>query len=158
MRRQGPARRRVASAPHGAELGRSAVIAMFRLIGTYRVSVVEVVHGSAVDGSDRRQLGYLALTDPNTLRYCGPSITGDVLTARGDVRAPRVRDSVPPVKVRDVIALVKADGWVLVRTKGSHRQYRHPTKAGTVTIAGKPGVEIPPGTLSSVLKQAGLKD
>jgi len=61
------------------------------------------------------------------------------------------------VKVREVIALIEADGWVLVRTKGSHRQFRHPTKPGTVTIAGNPGVEIPPGTLNSVLKQAGLK-
>lgn len=61
------------------------------------------------------------------------------------------------MKVRDVLALIASDGWVLVRTKGSHRQFQHPTKLGTVTIAGKPGVDIPPGTLNSVLKQAGLK-
>jgi len=61
------------------------------------------------------------------------------------------------VKVREVIALIEADGWMLVRTKGSHRQFRHPTKPGRVTIAGNLGVEIPPGTLNSVLKQAGLK-
>jgi predicted RNA binding protein YcfA (HicA-like mRNA interferase family) len=61
------------------------------------------------------------------------------------------------VKVRELIRLIEADGWVLVRTKGSHRQFQHPTKPGTVTIAGNPGVEIPAGTLNSALKQAGLK-
>jgi predicted RNA binding protein YcfA (HicA-like mRNA interferase family) len=62
-----------------------------------------------------------------------------------------------PVKVRDLISKIEADGWFEVRTKGSHRQFRHPTKPGTVTVAGKPGVEVPPGTLNSALKQAGLK-
>jgi predicted RNA binding protein YcfA (HicA-like mRNA interferase family) len=61
------------------------------------------------------------------------------------------------VKVRELIALIESDGWVLVRTKGSHRQFQHPLKRGTVTIAGNPGVDVPPGTLTSVLKQAGLK-
>jgi predicted RNA binding protein YcfA (HicA-like mRNA interferase family) len=61
------------------------------------------------------------------------------------------------VKVRDLINLVEADGWFEVRTKGSHRQFRHPTKSGTVTVAGKPGIDLPPGTLNCVLKQAGLK-
>ena len=44
-----------------------------------------------------------------------------------------------------------------VRQKGSHRQFRHPTKPGTVTVAGKSSVEVPPGTLNSILKHAGLK-
>jgi predicted RNA binding protein YcfA (HicA-like mRNA interferase family) len=61
------------------------------------------------------------------------------------------------VKVRELIALIEADRWAQVRAKGSHRQFRHPTKRGTVTVAGNPGVDVPPGTLSSVLKQAGLK-
>jgi len=61
------------------------------------------------------------------------------------------------VKVRDLIALVEGDGWALIRMRGSHRQYRHASKPGTVTIAGKPGIDVPPGTLNSVLKQAGLK-
>jgi len=61
------------------------------------------------------------------------------------------------VKVRDLIALIEADGWKNVRTRGSHRQFRHETKAGTVTVSGKPGLEVPPGTLNSVLKQAGLR-
>ena len=62
------------------------------------------------------------------------------------------------MKVRNLIRLIERDGWYLVRTRGSHRQFRHPTKSGTVTIAGKLGLEAPPGTLNSVLKQAGLKD
>ena len=61
------------------------------------------------------------------------------------------------MKVRDLIALIESDGWALVRTKGSHRQFQHPVKSGTVTIAGNPGTDVPPGTLNSVLKQAGLK-
>jgi predicted RNA binding protein YcfA (HicA-like mRNA interferase family) len=61
------------------------------------------------------------------------------------------------MKVRELIAVIEDDGWVLVRTKGSHRQFQHPSKPGTVTIAGKPGTDVPAGTLNSVLKQAGLK-
>jgi predicted RNA binding protein YcfA (HicA-like mRNA interferase family) len=61
------------------------------------------------------------------------------------------------VKVRDLIALIESDGWQEVRRRGSHRQFRHSQKAGTVTVAGNPGVDLPPGTLNSVLKQAGLK-
>jgi predicted RNA binding protein YcfA (HicA-like mRNA interferase family) len=47
--------------------------------------------------------------------------------------------------------------WVLARTRGSHRQYKHPRKSGLVTLSGKPGDDLAPGTLNSVLKQAGLK-
>jgi predicted RNA binding protein YcfA (HicA-like mRNA interferase family) len=61
------------------------------------------------------------------------------------------------VKVRELIALIESDGWVLVRTKRSHRQFHHPTKPGPVTIAATAGVDVPAGTLNSVLKQAGLK-
>jgi predicted RNA binding protein YcfA (HicA-like mRNA interferase family) len=61
------------------------------------------------------------------------------------------------VKVKDLIALIESDGWRQVRQKGSHRQFHHPIKPGTVTVAGMPGVDIPPGTLNSALKQAGLK-
>jgi predicted RNA binding protein YcfA (HicA-like mRNA interferase family) len=62
-----------------------------------------------------------------------------------------------PTRVKELLAMIEADGWFQVRQRGSHRQYHHPNKAGTVTVAGKPNVEVPPGTLSSVLKQAGLK-
>ena len=61
------------------------------------------------------------------------------------------------MKVRDRIRLIEKDGWYLIRTRGSHRQFRHPTKSGTVTVAGKLGVDVPAGTLNSALKQAGLK-
>ena len=62
------------------------------------------------------------------------------------------------MKVREVIGLVEQDGWFLVATRGSHRQYKHLLKAGRVTIAGKPGDDVAPGTLNSILKQAELKE
>ncbi|MEA2711686.1 MAG: hypothetical protein QOF78_4287 [Phycisphaerales bacterium] len=63
------------------------------------------------------------------------------------------------MKYREVIQRIEADGWRLDRTVGSHMQYRHPTKPGTVTVSagGKLNRDIPPGTLNSILKQAGLK-
>lgn len=61
------------------------------------------------------------------------------------------------MKVHDAIKLVEQDGWYLDRTRGSHRQYKHPRKRGVVTVAGKPGDELAPGTRNSILKQAGLK-
>jgi predicted RNA binding protein YcfA (HicA-like mRNA interferase family) len=61
------------------------------------------------------------------------------------------------MKVREVIALLASDGWVLVATKGSHRQYKHPHKKGRVTVPGNMGHELKPGTLNSIMKQAGLK-
>jgi predicted RNA binding protein YcfA (HicA-like mRNA interferase family) len=61
------------------------------------------------------------------------------------------------VKVKEVIELIKDDGWQQVRMKGSHRQFHHPSKGGTVTVSGKMNIDIPPGTLNSILKQAGLK-
>jgi len=61
------------------------------------------------------------------------------------------------MKVRDVIELLEQDGRYLVRTKGSHRQYKHPQKKGLVTIAGKPNDDVAKGTLNSILKQARLK-
>ena len=61
------------------------------------------------------------------------------------------------MKVREVIKLIEADGWYRVKARGGHRQYKHPLKRGRVTIGGKPNEELAPGTLNSVLKQAGLK-
>jgi predicted RNA binding protein YcfA (HicA-like mRNA interferase family) len=61
------------------------------------------------------------------------------------------------MKVRAVIKLIEADGWRLVRQTGSHRQFRHPTKPGTVTVAGKPSTEVPAGTLAAIFRQARLK-
>ena len=59
--------------------------------------------------------------------------------------------------VREAIRLIEDDGWRLVRIRGSHRQYRHPTKRGRVTIPGRLGDDLAPGTWNSILKQAGLK-
>ncbi|BCG80791.1 type II toxin-antitoxin system HicA family toxin [Mesorhizobium sp. 113-3-3] len=64
----------------------------------------------------------------------------------------------PRLTVREVIRLLETDGWYLVATKGSHRQYKHKIKAGRVTVAGKPSEEVAPGTLNSILKQSGLKE
>jgi predicted RNA binding protein YcfA (HicA-like mRNA interferase family) len=61
------------------------------------------------------------------------------------------------VKIRDIIKLLEEDGWNVVRQRGSHRQFKHASKPGLVTVAGKPGDDLAPGTLSSVFKQAGLK-
>lgn len=61
------------------------------------------------------------------------------------------------VKVRDVLRWLAADGWVLVRTRGSHQQFRHPVKSGLVTVAGSGNSDLAAGTLNSILKQAGLK-
>ena len=61
------------------------------------------------------------------------------------------------MKVREVIKQLEDDGWSIVRQRGSHRQLKHLVKSGLVTVAGKPGDDIAPGTLSSILKQAGLK-
>lgn len=61
------------------------------------------------------------------------------------------------MKVRAIIRTLEEDGWYLDRTKGDHRQFKHPTKKGLVTVAGKMSVDVPPGTLNSILKQAGLK-
>ncbi|MFN3347973.1 type II toxin-antitoxin system HicA family toxin [Pseudorhodoplanes sp.] len=62
------------------------------------------------------------------------------------------------MKVREAIKLIEDDGWFLVATRGSHRQFKHPSKAGRVTVAGKPSDDLAPGTLNSILKQAGLKE
>jgi predicted RNA binding protein YcfA (HicA-like mRNA interferase family) len=62
------------------------------------------------------------------------------------------------MKVREAVYLLEADGWFLVATRGSHRQYKHPMKSGRVTVAGKPSEDLAPGTLNSILKQSGLKE
>ena len=61
------------------------------------------------------------------------------------------------MKVRDLLKLIETDGWYLVRTRGSHRQFKHDEKPGLVTVPGKPGDDLAPGTYNSILKQAGLK-
>ncbi|MEG4810199.1 type II toxin-antitoxin system HicA family toxin [Microcoleus sp. F8-D3] len=62
------------------------------------------------------------------------------------------------MKVREVIKMLEDDGWYLARTKGSHRQFKHSEKAGTVTVSGNLGVDMPIGTLKSVWRQAQLEE
>lgn len=62
------------------------------------------------------------------------------------------------MKVSELLSLLEKDGWFIVRQRGSHRQFHHANKSGTVTVAGKPSIDVPRGTLNSVLKQAGLKE
>jgi predicted RNA binding protein YcfA (HicA-like mRNA interferase family) len=61
------------------------------------------------------------------------------------------------MKVRDIVGMLVADGWFEARTRGSHGQFKHPKKGGVVTVPGKPNDDLAPGTLNSILKQAGLK-
>lgn len=58
------------------------------------------------------------------------------------------------MKIKDLIALIELDGWQQVRQKGSHRQFHHPIKSGTATVAGKPSVDVPPGTLINAIRCA----
>ena len=63
------------------------------------------------------------------------------------------------MKVRDIIKLIRADGWCPIETEGSHQQYKHPIKKGRVTIVvGHQNDDLAPGTLNSILKQSGLKE
>ena len=61
------------------------------------------------------------------------------------------------MKVSDLLRMLNEDGWFLVATRGSHRQFKHPVKPGRVTAPGKPADDLAPGTLNSILKQSGLK-
>ncbi|MCA1579311.1 MAG: type II toxin-antitoxin system HicA family toxin [Acidobacteria bacterium] len=61
------------------------------------------------------------------------------------------------MKVKEVVKLLEQNGWYLARTKGSHRQFKHREKREAVTVAGKESLDVPRGTLNSILKQAGLK-
>lgn len=61
------------------------------------------------------------------------------------------------MKVSEVLRILHEDGWYLIATPGSHRQYKHPSKQDRVTVPGKPGDDLAPGTLNSILKRAGLK-
>jgi predicted RNA binding protein YcfA (HicA-like mRNA interferase family) len=61
------------------------------------------------------------------------------------------------MKVSEILRLLAEDGWFLVATRGSHRQFRHTLKPGRVTVAGKPSDDLAPGTLGSILKQSALR-
>ena len=60
-------------------------------------------------------------------------------------------------KVREMISHIEQDGWFIVTQKGSHRQFKHPTKPGRVTVPGALGKDLPTGTAKSILKQAELE-
>jgi len=62
-----------------------------------------------------------------------------------------------PRKVREVIRLLEKHGWVEMRSKGSHRHFKHPNEASVITVPGNEGKELAPGTLSAILRKAGLK-
>ena len=62
------------------------------------------------------------------------------------------------LKVREIIKVIEAEGWYLVTTKGSHRQYKHPVKTGRITIAGHLNDDLAPGTMNSICKQAKIKE
>lgn len=61
------------------------------------------------------------------------------------------------MKIREVLKQLEEDGWIIVRQRGSHRQLKHKAKSGLVTVAGKPGDDLAPGTLVSIFKQTRLK-
>ncbi|MBI4569662.1 MAG: type II toxin-antitoxin system HicA family toxin [Planctomycetes bacterium] len=62
------------------------------------------------------------------------------------------------MKARELLKLLKKEGWEIVRTRGSHRQLHHPSKPGTVTVSGHLNDDVHPKTLKSVLRQAGLEE
>ncbi|MBK7000570.1 MAG: type II toxin-antitoxin system HicA family toxin [Rhodoferax sp.] len=61
------------------------------------------------------------------------------------------------MKVSEILRIIQSDGWILVATRVSHRQFTHAFKPGRVTVPGKPSDDLAIGTQNSVLKQAGLK-
>jgi predicted RNA binding protein YcfA (HicA-like mRNA interferase family) len=61
------------------------------------------------------------------------------------------------MKVKEIIKIIEADGWFFVRQRGSHRQFKHPIKKGTVTVAGKLSIDLLQKTTHSIFAQAGLK-
>lgn len=79
-----------------------------------------------------------------------------VTAAKRLVKGDRLR-IVILMKVRKIMQMLTDDGWYVARTRGSHRQRKHPDKPGLVTVSGKPSDELASGTLNSILKQAGLK-
>jgi predicted RNA binding protein YcfA (HicA-like mRNA interferase family) len=61
------------------------------------------------------------------------------------------------MKVSEILRMLDEDGWHLAATRGSHRQFKHASKPGRVTVPGKPSDDLAPGTQNSILKQSGLK-
>jgi predicted RNA binding protein YcfA (HicA-like mRNA interferase family) len=80
-----------------------------------------------------------------------------VLLDLADLGASDWSATISAVKIREIIELLEADRWFLATTRGSHRQFKHPTKAGRVTVAGKLSDDLHPKTRASILRQAGLR-
>ena len=68
----------------------------------------------------------------------------------------RLTYDLPRMKVREILKLLRDDGWYVIITEGSHRQLKHPVKPGRTTVSGHPSDDIHPKTLKSILTQAGL--
>ena len=85
------------------------------------------------------------------------SLLGKMLAWKVCFSDRRARGMLLHMKVREVLKLLQADGWYRVKASGGHRQFKHPQKPGRVTVSGKPNSDLPPGTLNSILKQAGLR-
>src|SRR5262249_38752141 len=103
-------------------------------------------------------------TEAERLQGLGVGGGGRLLARPGDDRArqPAAHEAVREgggmtMKVREVIKRIEEDGWYQIRARGGHRQFKHPTKKGKVTVSGKPSDEVHPKTLNSILTQAGLK-
>jgi predicted RNA binding protein YcfA (HicA-like mRNA interferase family) len=95
-----------------------------------------------------RPLGIIRSENLTTWRYSiGESVDPGITTVIAQLK---------PMKFRDIMKLIEADGWRVAKQKGSHRQYKHPSKMGKVTIAGHPSAEVARKTLRSILVQAGL--
>ena len=90
-----------------------------------------------------------------------PTVRSNVPRHRTNSRSGKINRTATnramPPKIRDVLEMLHRDGWQQVRQVGSHRQLKHPGKPGRVTVAGKPGDDVPVGLLKSILRQAGLK-
>ena len=102
---------------------------------------------------------HAALGTEQNQRLAQPCTFARIDAIRPDSRIASIsiRCERPAMKVRDVIHMLQNDGWFEARTRGSHRQFKHATKSGRVTVPGKHNADLAPGTLNSILKQAGLK-
>ncbi len=88
------------------------------------------------------------------------SCFADGRAGQWEVAKPELRNEgiLAGMKVGEVIKLLRRDGWYRVPSRGGHRQFKHPTKPGRVTVSGKASDDLAPGTLNSILKQASLKE
>lgn len=122
------------------------------------------VHAAALSAPDRSTTGWL-------VRWCNGGDRGRLVTSLTDASTGALHSDAPVaiglhhsplcysaiVKVAEILRVLERDGWRVAATRGSHRQLKHPSKIGRVTVPGKPSDDLAPGTLNSILKQAGLR-